>query len=136
MRGILINPLTQSVIDVEIHDFKDLYELIPCDLVQPVGADEANTLWLDEEGLLKADPQLWEVEGQIFAGRTVLLGGGPSDDPRGTLVPLEFIRSAVTFRPDICFAGMDYKVEERLHPVLGVITTHVQTAVYRPRTLS
>ena len=55
-------------------EFQDLYAAIGCSLVEPVRPDHSHfsrkggTIWVDEEGLLKADPQP-NVRASILAGR-------------------------------------------------------------------
>ncbi len=107
--GFLIDPLAQQISQVWIntadrHGLTDMYKVLDCDMVEPVYLNaEEDTLWVDEEGLLKNPQYFFYIEGlhQPMAGRGLVLGtkqtadGGISVDPK--TVTLDWLREHTAF---------------------------------------
>jgi hypothetical protein len=79
MRGILIDPFTRTVSEIETSGkLAEIYELLGVELVTVVSVGEDQSLFLDDEGLLvpKADQEYWNWKGsnQPYAGRGLILG--------------------------------------------------------------
>ena len=54
MKAILINPFNQTITEVEYSgNFKEIYKLIDCSTFDCINIDDDNTLFVDDEGLLK-----------------------------------------------------------------------------------
>ena len=52
MKALLIDPFTQTTLDVECDgSLEDMYKLLGCDTVEPVALDDLHTIWIDENGL-------------------------------------------------------------------------------------
>lgn len=79
MYGILIDPDTQEVTDIEfpggLHAY---YELLDCDLIDRYPYDDDNDIVLDDEGLYKNHENFFsiEIEGTpyFFVGKSVIVG--------------------------------------------------------------
>lgn len=79
MRGILIDPFTKTVEEIETSGkLAEIYELLGVEIVTAVSIDEENSLFLDDEGLMvpKGDQEYWQLRGanQPYAGKGLILG--------------------------------------------------------------
>ena len=89
IKGFFIDSHTRTITEVAVPDSRTLgdksraildymYRTLEVDLVTTVTLnDEGDTLWLDDEGLLKSGNPLWHYRGsgqQFFAGRGLVLG--------------------------------------------------------------
>jgi hypothetical protein len=79
MRGILIDPFTRTVSEIETSGkLAEIYELLGVELVTVVSVGEDQSLFLDDEGLLvpKEEQEYWNLKGsnQPYAGRGLILG--------------------------------------------------------------
>lgn len=102
MKAILIDPFDLKVAEVDYSgDFHEIYKLIHCGTFDCVRIDDlGNTLFVDDEGLIKGSPQAFFVyEGypQPLAGYALLLGSNESGDTIEAGVSLEEASAAVTF---------------------------------------
>lgn len=58
MKALLIDSKTQTIQEIQIQKFEELYKLIGCELVEAIRLGKASkdgneiTMWVDEEGLL------------------------------------------------------------------------------------
>lgn len=53
MRAILIDPFTETIVEVEFDgNYKSIYPLIDCETFDCVSVDKNDTLYVDDEGLL------------------------------------------------------------------------------------
>jgi len=109
MRAILIDAVEKTVTEVETDGkLQSMYHLLGCDLVEPVRLDEHHSLWVDEEGLLTAEP------GPFFAFRGMerpyplkgLILGDRDGNNTDAIVPLDVVQS-VTLWPNVAFAGFE-----------------------------
>lgn len=79
MRGILIDPFTKTVEEIETSGkLAEIYELLGVELITAVSIGEEHSLFLDDEGLLvpKASQEYWQLKGsnQPYAGKGLILG--------------------------------------------------------------
>lgn len=118
MRGILINPMDRTVMDIETDgELASLYQLLQCSIIEAFELPANHILWLDEEGLYAQPPKpFFIIEGyeyQPFCGLGLILGR-MHEDMDSAHLPLDFIHERVRW-PDIEFMGMDISHEEREH---------------------
>lgn len=87
-RAILIDPEARSVKEVQIGDhYKEISRAIGCDYFC-LAAQGLDDLYVDDEGLLKEGIPVFEIDGQLLAGRGLVLGRdgeGESCDARSTV---------------------------------------------------
>ena len=101
MRGILIDPFTRTITEVDTDASLDnVYTLLDIDTVTIVSWDRQHALFLDDEGLLKSNEVqcYFLVKGadQPFAGRGLILGDAYGDNRAATL-SLDDVKDVVTF---------------------------------------
>jgi hypothetical protein len=102
MRGILIDPFTRSVSEIETSGkLLEIYELLGVDLITAVSLNENQSLFLDDEGLMvpKANQEYWNWKGsnQPYAGRGLILGlDSDGDNVSTTMSGLE-VAALVSF---------------------------------------
>lgn len=98
-RVLRIDPVARTVTPAE-DSWLSAREWIAADLLERVGCGSGVDLWIDEEGMLAAEPDLWVLGGnQLIAGRGVLVGGAGGewcDLP----IPAEVAAGAVAWLPD------------------------------------
>ncbi|MDD4818296.1 MAG: DUF3846 domain-containing protein [Victivallaceae bacterium] len=81
MRGIKINPTDRTIEEVDVPNpnksLQGLYDLIGCDLVQPVELDRGVIMACDEEAKCRKITGAFTFYGTdlIIAGNAVILGG-------------------------------------------------------------
>ncbi|MAD98760.1 MAG: hypothetical protein Unbinned200contig1000_75 [Prokaryotic dsDNA virus sp.] len=100
MRGILIDPWLKTITEVECGEtIEDIYRL----LSNPLGPKvhiftmatywpNGDTLYVDDEGLLKPKMRLFNIDGQLLAGNGLILGSdreGNSVDAKSSLVEIQ-----------------------------------------------
>jgi hypothetical protein len=105
-RGILINPFDRTVTEVEqrLDDYRQIYVALSTDehkvdCFTTVEVSPRDTLWVDDEGLLKGETKFFELEGyrQPLAGCGLILGHDGNGESVGTTIPLELVKSKVRF---------------------------------------
>ena len=106
MRGILIDPFTKTVTDIQTSGkLAEIYEILGVELVTAVSVGEDQTLFLDDEGLMvPKDNQeyfQWRGSNQPYAGKGLILGvdedGDNIDASMGSLeaaMLVEFLEKA------------------------------------------
>jgi hypothetical protein len=113
LKGFLIDCHTRTITEVAVPNSRALrdesraildymYRTLDVDLVTTVTLNSnSDTLWLDDEGLLKKGAVLWHYKGsqQYFAGRGLVLG---SDDEGystsvSDAVTLDTLRESITW---------------------------------------
>ena len=102
MRGILIDPFTRSISEVETSGkLAEIYELLGVDLITAVSLNENQSLFLDDEGLmvLKENQEYWNWKGsnQPYAGRGLILGLDANGDNVDTTMSFWEVAMLVTF---------------------------------------
>jgi hypothetical protein len=106
VRGILINPFAETITEVQhdVSDYRNIYAALSVpehevDTFTALEVSPRDTLWLDDNGLLKGDTKFWQLEGfaQPLAGCGIILGHDGEGETVGTAIPLEAVKAKVTF---------------------------------------
>jgi len=107
-KGILIDVKNETVTEVVVtktetgSQLKSIYEHVGCNLVEIVGFDEKNDVYVDEEGLLTMDnnSKFFQMEGypQPICGNGLIMG---FDDETGesidTTLSIDEVKEKVKF---------------------------------------
>lgn len=110
MKGILINPLTKEITELETDgSLKSLCEILQCNTIDAVEMDNGDTIWVDDEGWVDykerggvcypsvVNRHFFELGGPVF-----ILGtdhsNGTSKDPISTV---ESVRKSFIFIPEV-----------------------------------
>jgi len=102
MKAYLIDPYEHSITKIDYSgDYHDIYKLIDCQTFDCVGFNGDDTLYVDDEGLYKDNPEFFMIKGypQPLCGKALVLGydvDGNSIDPKVSLTKL---KGMVTFIP-------------------------------------
>lgn len=101
MRGIMIDPFTRTIMEVETSaSLLDMYDLLQVDLITVVRLTEDHAMILDDEGLLKnKDAQAYFIldgSNQPFAGRALILGDNYGENKDATMKVAD-VAGIVTF---------------------------------------
>ena len=101
MKAFLIDPAAKTVTEVEYSgDWKDIYPLTDCDCFTTVDIDGQNTMFLDDEGLLKGHRDDFFIYGwdcPPLAGKALVLGYDEEGETVAPTVTLEEIVSKVVW---------------------------------------
>jgi len=104
MKAILIDVITQEVKEVE-HDntLQNIYGLIDCRVFDVVRIDDVNSIFVDDEGILK-DNLYFQYSGSngIFqlAGNGLILGVDDEGNSISPTLTVEDVKSKVNFLPE------------------------------------
>lgn len=128
MRGIVINPFEKKVEEINLEGgYENIQKTVGCDMFTIVRLSDDETLFLDDEGLLKelnknGQEQKFFILGasQPFAGIGLILGMDFEGDSIGTSIPLDVIQSMVKWvdnredamnkiKEDTAFAMREYE---------------------------
>ena len=98
-KAYLINAIAQTITEVEVGDYKTFYPLLGCDCFTTVGLEEEDTLYVDDEGLLKSPFDFFMYEGypQPLAGNGLVMGTNDEGESIAPKMSLEDLKSRVTF---------------------------------------
>lgn len=134
MRAILIDTYNREVREADFDgDYRSIYKLLSTPehevgTFEAVGINEHERVFIDEEGLLKADddPEIikffvWKGYPQPLAGNGLILGEDETGESVATQLSLDYVREHVSF-PNIEMAGWAYPKDapaEVDHPVFG-----------------
>jgi hypothetical protein len=136
MKGILIDPEHRIVREVQVgKDYKEIYKHIDCSCFTTIQMDSKNTLFLDDEGLLRSPRYFFILTGyhQPLAGKALLLGctrAGDSTSASWTVKKL----AAITSFTELEVEGFDTKVEENVEMPGGGTGTRISTTpVFKKR---
>ena len=104
MKAILINVKTQEVKEVEHDDtLQNIYDLIDCRAFDLVRVDDVNSIFVDDEGILK-DNLYFEYPSSngIFqlAGNGLILGVDDEGNSISPTLTVEDVKSKVNFLPE------------------------------------
>lgn len=121
MKGILINPESRTITEVEVKKgINAIYALIHADTFDCVYIDPHNTVYVDDNGLLNDPEFFFKLQGypQPLAGRGLILGVDDEGGSRSATVTLDWAQHNVTFeRLQVeGFRQIDTVVD---HPILG-----------------
>jgi hypothetical protein len=102
MKGILIDVEQKELRMVEINDYKEIYNHLKCDLFTMVDADENNSIFVDDEGLLRLTNDskffLFDTYPQPLAGNGLILGIDHEDgESIDTSLTIEELKDRVKF---------------------------------------
>lgn len=102
IRGILIDPFTRTVTEVETEGgLASIYELLGVAYVTVIPISDGQAIYIDDEGLLveKGHQEYWQWAGsnQPYAGKGLVLGGDEEGDNVDATSTLEEIAGLVTF---------------------------------------
>jgi len=100
MRGILINPWTSEVTEVDVGDGIDpIYQYLSKGLTGPVGTfttgaswDNGDIMYVDDEGLFKLKNRAFMIHDQTLVGMGLILGTdswGSAIDAKSSLVTIQ-----------------------------------------------
>lgn len=128
MRAILIDPFTETVTEVDhADDYRDIYRLIDAECFDVVGVERNNALYVDDEGLLKAEDNpdtarffLWAGRNLPLCGKALVLGTDDMGESVATDFSLEEVRAKVRFLPDdiYCAGFEEYEgMTDASHPM-------------------
>lgn len=110
MRAILIDPVNKTVSEVEHNgDYRDIYRHIECDCFTVVGIDDVDSVFIDDEGLLKDEPgPFFALKGypQPLAGKGLILGCDEDGETIAARMSLDEARAMVSF-PEAKLRGFE-----------------------------
>ena len=106
MKAILINPEERTIRHVSYDgDYKSIYRLIRCTTFEAVYPfDNGDTLWIDEEGLLKESNFAFNIRAdnpkfnQTIMGMALVLGTDAEGESVECLSSLDDIKSRINFQ--------------------------------------
>lgn len=101
MQAYLIDPIDQTIETVEYTgEWQTIYTYIDCDTFDVASTSDGLSIYVDDEGMMKADQAFFMIKGypQPLAGRALVLGP-PDEDGETTECPLNpsQIQARVTF---------------------------------------
>ena len=102
MRGILIDPFTRSINEIETSGtLAEIYSTLEVELITVVSIGQDDALFLDDEGLfVPKEVQeyfYWRGSNQPYAGRGLILGTDEEGENTDTSLTAEDVRRLVTF---------------------------------------
>lgn len=75
MRAIKIDVEIKEIYEVEIsNDIDDIYRHLKCDTFDCVSINDNNTLYLDDEGLLKEPLGIFSIGEYVYSGNGLIIG--------------------------------------------------------------
>lgn len=100
MRGILINPFDEIIkVVVLTGNYKEIYALIECRTFDCVDIDEYNTMYIDDEGLLKEPNRYFSIQGRNYAGSGLIIGNNDEGESIDSTLTVEQIKDMISFLP-------------------------------------
>ena len=105
-KGILIDVKNQTITEVEIDGsktLKEMYRVIGCKMVETVGIDPKNDLWVNEEGLLSLnkDTKAFRWNDSYLIGNGLVLGNNTkTGNSCDTTITVEEVKKLVHFLND------------------------------------
>lgn len=132
MKGILIDPFTETISEIEhSQDYKEIYrvlshEAVKVDCFSVVSLSDTESLFVDDEGLLKDPKYFFMYDGypQPLAGKGLILGLDQEGDSISTQFTVEDIKKKVSFRNDLRVEGFEETQGIIDHPALGEKTNY------------
>jgi len=102
MKAYLIDPYKHSITKVDYSgNYEDIYKLIDCQTFDCVGFNGEDTLYVDDEGLYKENPEFFMIKGysQPLCGKALVLGTDREGNSIAPKVSLTNLKKMVTFIP-------------------------------------
>ena len=104
MKAILIDVKTQEIKEVECdNNLQNIYDLIDCRLIDIVRIDDVNSIFVDDEGILKDNLYFeYSVSGRVFqlAGNGLVLGVDDEGNSISPTLTIEDVKGKVSFLPE------------------------------------
>jgi len=104
MKAILIDVKTQEIKEVEHDDtLQNIYDLIDCRAFDLVRIDDVNSIFVDDEGILKDNLYFeYSVSDRVFqlAGNGVVLGVDNKGNSISATLTVEDVEGKVNFLPE------------------------------------
>ena len=104
MKAILIDVKTQEIKEVEHDDtLQNIYDLINCRAFDLVRIDDVNSIFVDDEGILKDNLYFeYSVSDRVFqlAGNGLVLGVDDEGNSISTTLTVEDVEGKVNFLPE------------------------------------
>lgn len=129
MRAILIDPTTQTIVEVDYDNssYKNIYKLIDAEPFTTLDIKPNESIYLDDEGLLRDPPKplfAWADYRQPLAGKGLILGFDDEGETVATKVTLAYVKSMVRWLPDMELKRFDAIPDgaKTVHPVLGEVS--------------
>jgi hypothetical protein len=99
MKAIKIDAITQTVSEITIDIWSEIAPAIGCDLFDCVCLSPTETLYCDDEGLLKNPEHFIQIRGypQPLAGSALILGSDEEGESVDTKLTIEQVQKMVTF---------------------------------------
>lgn len=130
-RAVLISPERRTLEYLDHSgDYEDIRAVCGCETLTAVQLSETNTMYLDDEGLLRDPPGPFFVicgdKEHVFAGPALILGVDSEGDSCNVTIPTEWLQLAVRF-PKVELLSLETSEETLNHPVFGEVTAITQT---------
>lgn len=133
MRAILINPTGKAISTVNYDgNFRSIYRLLGCDTFTTLQVSPQTTLFLDDEGLLKANPGpffAWKGYPQPLAGNGLLLDTDEVGESVACTMALADVVASVSWVAPV-FKGFRDTSGVEDHPLLGSVTVMRREALF------
>ena len=100
MRAILIDPFTQSISEVNYSgNFREIYEHIDAETFDVARISETDTVFVDDEGILKQIDAAFIIDGyhHPLVGRGLVLGSDAEGETVDCRMTIEEAMERVTF---------------------------------------
>ena len=99
MKAYLINAEARTITEVTVGDYKTYYPLLGCDCFACVGIEDEDTIYVDDNGLLKPQQNFFLYDGyaQPLAGNGLVLGTNDEGESVEPKITLETLKSKITF---------------------------------------
>lgn len=113
MRGILIDPFTKTIEEVDTTGkLPEIYSMLGVELITIVHIGESDVLFLDDEGLfVPRDEQeyfYWSGSNQPYAGKGLIIGTDEEGDSTDAEIDLEEVKQRVRWLDKTMFDPEDF----------------------------
>lgn len=137
MRGILIDPVAETIVEVWLLDgeLETIYFVIDASPIDVRSVDDHNDLWIDDEALLRTPAPTkfaqWGDYPHPIAGKQLVLGNDGEGECRSTQLTIDQVTSAMRFTKRE-FRGITESEHDAIHPVFGRSTLFRRYADFGP----
>ena len=101
MRAIKINVVEKTITEISINgNVESMYAALECDTFTRIAITRNESLWVDDEGLLKDIPLgAFRIEGydQSLSGHGLIIGLDAGGNNVGSKISIEWLASKITF---------------------------------------
>jgi len=135
--GLLIDPVAKSVgpITIDPNMLSELYLTLGCEVVEYVQLDDHNFLYVDENGLMRDNPEpFFQIDGFApMAGRAIVFGiDRKNGKTTSSSITISDLWGVISF-PDIEFVGMQNESGVEHDPIFGDVATLSFTPVFKQK---